>query len=226
LRLSREKNWQIVNVAVTLGSNLARRQGRRAELAHACTALGFDCALPQEDGFSNVNAAARADEVEAWLKMTTRLAELIAFYHPDAVFLPHGGDWNATHVGTHLLGMDALTAQGKDFSCAVIQTEYWHPNPDPNVMIEASESEAAILLSGQACYTGENTRNAFDASFPAYLTDNVRRGSELMGGKGAAAAPMDFAMLYQFGLWRGGKFLPSALKRFLATGDDVGALFE
>jgi hypothetical protein len=121
--------------------------------------------------------------------------------------------------------LDALAKQSPDFSCSLIQTEYWHPIEEPNLMIGIGENDAATLLSALACHEGENARNPFDARFPAYLIDNVRRGSERIGGKGVASAAMDFAMLYQFGVWKSGKFMPSALKRIITADDPVGMLF-
>jgi LmbE family N-acetylglucosaminyl deacetylase len=226
LRLRREQNWQIVNLAVTLGSNLDRRAERKDELAKACAVLDFECALPVDDGFSNVSAATRNADPAAWRKMVVRLSEIIAQLRPQALFMPHAGDWNATHIGVHLLGLDALANMPSDFSCAVVMTEYWQPMDDPNVMIGIGENDVATLLSALACHVGEVARNPYDRRFPAYLIDNVRRGSEILGGKGAEAMPMDFAEMYKVGLWLKGKFVPSALKRFMSTNENIGALFE
>jgi hypothetical protein len=46
LRLLREAKWNVVNVAVTLGSNRARQAARRRELQNACAALGFKLIVP------------------------------------------------------------------------------------------------------------------------------------------------------------------------------------
>ena len=224
LRLSREQRWQIVNLAVTLGSYAERREERKAELAKACAVLGFDCALPQPNGFENVTTDARSGDAPAWQEKVACLAEIIAHYEPQAVFLPHAQDAHPAHIGTHLLGMDALAQQAPDFSCAVIQTEYWHPLADPNLMIGVGEKDAATLLSALACHVGEVARNPYDARFPAFLIDNVRRGSERVGGKGAASAAADFAMLYKLGIWKNGKFVPSALKRAKGADESVGDL--
>jgi LmbE family N-acetylglucosaminyl deacetylase len=226
LRLRREQGWQIINVALTLGSNLDRRAGRKAELAKACAVLGYDCVIPVEDGFSSVHVTTRHEDVSVWQAMATRLAEIIAHTQPQAVFMPHVEDANATHIGCHYLGMDALALQPAGFSCAVFQTEYWRPLAEPNLMIGIRETDAATLLSALACYVGENVRNPFDTRFPSYLIDNVRRGSECVAGKGATAAAMDFAMLYQYGIWKNARFVPSALKRIIGTDQSVSALFD
>ena len=224
LRLKQEMGWQVINVAVTLGSAPTRRTGRSEELAKACSFLGFDCALPQTDGFSNVSVQTRAENAVLWQQMTLRLSEIIGHYRPQAIFMPHAQDANPTHIGTHWLGMDALAKQSADFVCTVVQTEYWHPIENPNLMIGISEQDTAKLLEAVACHAGEVARNPFDARLPGYLIDNVRRGSEQVGVMGAIAAPMDFAMLYKLGLWRNGKFIPSALKRLIKAGDSIGEL--
>jgi LmbE family N-acetylglucosaminyl deacetylase len=226
LRLKREIGWQIINVAVTLGSNRDRRAGRKAELAKSCAVLGFDVALPEEGGFSNVHPDTPQNDGLVWHEMTVRLAEIIAHYKPQVVFMPHEGDANGTHMGTHALGLAALVKQADGFSCALAETEYWQPNAEPNLMVGIDVNDAAALLTALACHAGENARNPFDARFPAYLIDNVRRGSERVGGKGASAAMMDFAMLYRIGVFQRGKFMPSALKRIIGTGDSVAALFD
>ena len=226
LRLQREQGWQIVNVAVTLGSDKARRAARKQELAKACAVLGFDCVLADEDGFDGVTKQTREENAPAWRKMVTRLAQIVAHYRPKAVFMPHAHDAHPAHVGLAQLGIDALAALPEEFICSVALTEYWHPLDQPNLMIGLSQTDAAQLLSALACHAGENARNPFDARFPAYLIDTVRRGSERVGGKGAASAAMDFAMLYRFGLWKNGKLLPSALGRIVTPGESLADLVE
>jgi LmbE family N-acetylglucosaminyl deacetylase len=224
LRLQRENGWHIVNVAITLGSDSKRRAPRNAELARACAVLGFECVLADADGFSAVHKSTRDEHAPVWRKMVGRIAEIIAHFQPQAVLMPHGHDGHLSHIGTHLLGMDALAAQPADFTSAVINTEYWHPLDQPNLLIGASEEDAATLLSALACHAGEVARNPYDIRFPAYLIDNVRRGSERVGLSGSASAAMDFAMLYRLGQWRGGKFIPSALSRICGPGDSIAAL--
>jgi len=225
LRLKREQNWRIINIALTLGSNTERRGARKVELAKACAVLGFDSILSDADGFSGVNEITRKENPAAWQIMTVRLGEIIAHYKPQAIFLPHAHDLHPAHIGTHLLGLDALAKQVSAFTCAVLECEYWHPLEEPNLMIGIAENEASALLSALSCHAGENARNPFDARFPSYLIDNVRRGSERIGGKGVPAAPMDFAMIYKFGLWKNGKILPSALERIIGTDESVSELF-
>jgi len=225
LRLHHE-GWQIINIAVTLGSNEQRWSARQAELAKSCATLGFECLLPQENGFSAVTSATRSEDAATWEKMTTRLSDIIAALEPKAIFMPHAHDAHSSHIGTHWLGMDALAKQSAAFTTAVVQTEYWHPHEEPNLMVGLRAEDAAKLLTALSCHSGENARNPFDARFPAYLIDNVRRGSERVGGKGGPSASMDFAMLYKFGVWRSRKFIPSLLNRIVDLQNNAGSLFD
>jgi LmbE family N-acetylglucosaminyl deacetylase len=204
LRLRREAGWQIINVAVTLGSDRARRGERALELARACKVLGFDCFLPGAEGFSAVTMETRAKDVTAWRGMVQVIAGLIDDYRPAAIFLPHGRDGHPTHVGAHWLGMDALALQATDFSCAVVQTEWWQGMDALNAMVELGDAELEILLTALCCHAGEIARNPFHQRFLPTLAHNVRLGSERVGGKGAKGAAMDFAMLYRLDGWQTG----------------------
>ncbi|MDD3370787.1 MAG: PIG-L family deacetylase [Alphaproteobacteria bacterium] len=224
LRMSREKNWQIINVAITLGSDRSRRNERKKELAKACTVLGWDCMLADENGMEDVTLAGRL-ETEAWQSKVDRIAGILMALRPEAVILPHGGDWHVTHVGTHYLGMEALAKMPEGYGCTLIKTEYWQPMFEPNLLVGLSGEDAATLISGLACHVGEIERNAYDRRFPAYLIDTVRRGERVFG-KGKKAPDMTFAELYEIGTWSKGKYSPSALNRVIEIRSSVEALFE
>jgi hypothetical protein len=58
------------------------------------------------------------------------------------------------------------------------------------------------------------------------MIDNVRRGSELVLGQGAAAPDIPFATLYRWRRWAGGGFnAVASAGRALSSRDDVNALF-
>ena len=224
-RLSRENDWQIVNVAVTLGSNKDRRAARKEELSKACAILHFSCVLLEEQGSEKVNAASREADPPAWAVKTERLARIIDTLRPRAVFMPHADEVQSTHVGTYLLGMDALARLSAAFEAHVVLTEYWQPMLEPNLAVGLGERIVSKLLSAAACHEGETVRNAYDRRFPAMLIDAVRR-SERIGGSQTLLPDMDFAQLVCFGLWRSGRFMPSALKRFVGPVESVAALFD
>jgi N-acetylglucosamine malate deacetylase 1 len=155
------------------------------------------------------------------------IAGLLAQHRPRVIFLPHEADWNRTHVGTHFLVLDALRSLPADFRCLAVETEYWAAMPDPNLMFEVSPQELGDLITALTFHVGEVKRNPYHLSLPAWMVDNVRRGSELVGGQGGAAPDLAFATLYRVRRFAGGR-LEKACDggRLLRSGADPAGLFE
>jgi hypothetical protein len=65
------------------------------------------------------------------------------------------------------------------------------------------------------CHAGEVRRNPYHARLPAWMLDNVRRGAELVGGRGAKAPDFTFATIYRLRKWRGGKLQNFSGGKFL-----------
>jgi|YNPMSStandDraft_1061717.scaffolds.fasta_scaffold26340_2 LmbE family N-acetylglucosaminyl deacetylase len=219
LRLFREAGVRLVNVAVTLGRKPERRQPRLAELRQACAFLGYELELSAPNGFDEVHLRTRREDPVRWNAMVDRIAELLVRYRPVAIFFPHERDWNSTHIGTHYLVVDALQRVGSDFGCRVFETEFWGAMEDPNLMVEVAPALLADLIAATTFHLGEVQRNPYHLTLPAWMMDNVRRGAELVGGQGAAAPPFQFAQLFRFRLWRGGRWeeIPGAEKLLPAS---------
>ena len=199
LRLKEECGFRIWVVPVTLGSREDRREIRKRELRKACRALEF---RPVFLGSGDPSG---------------ELSKALAAIRPAVVFLPHAKDGHPTHRMTHRRGVAALDAAGGVFH--VVETEYWHPLERPNLMVSAKQSHVAQLRRALACHAGEMARNDYAARLPAWMSDNVRRGAERIGGKGVAAPPIAHATLYRArrrvaGKWRaefrGGETVVSA----------------
>ena len=79
---------------------------------------------------------------------------------------------------------------------------------DPNVMVEGDAATVADLVAATALHTGEVERNPYHLHLPAWMQDNVRRGTERIGGQGSAAPDFDFATLYRIRSWEGGDLVP------------------
>ena len=200
-RLRMESGAQVTNCAITFGSNLAERPRRLRELGSACRALGFELAIPQPPlGFDNINLRTRMSEPDEWAEKVQVLARAFATLRPEVVFAPHSEDWNSTHIGTHYLVVDALgdylTATGGE-PLALIETEYWHQNSQPNLMVGISAEVEALLLMATAEHGGEVSRNPYHLRHPSRMMDNVRLGAETVGGQGQAAPDFIFAELYR-----------------------------
>ena len=204
LRLRIESGWNIVNVAVTQGSNRSRQAERLAELQQACHYIGFGLIQTASGGLENVTSHCRNHSPSAWIPMVERIATLLETEKPNAIFVPHLNDWNGTHIGTHLLVMDALATLGPAFSTHLVETEYWGQMTQPNLMVEASVDLVAQQVAGTSFHAGEVSRNPFHLLLPAWMQDAVRRGSELVGGQGGAAPNYSFATLYRHRIWKDG----------------------
>jgi LmbE family N-acetylglucosaminyl deacetylase len=208
LRLSLESGARVTNVAITLGSDVSQRSRRREELESACTALGFKLVVPTEpaahptaaSGFERVNLTTLHEHPDEWAAKVDVLKEIFDREQPDIVFAPHAEDFNTTHIGTHWLVFGALglhLEQSGRGSIPFIQTEFWHPLEAPNLMVGVAPETLAMLLIAACEHGGEMIRNPYHLLAPARMMDNVRRGSEVVGGQGAAAQPFPFAELYR-----------------------------
>ena len=227
LRLLRELNHRVTVVAVTQGSRPERQLERLEELRGACAFLGFGLIPIKEHGLNGVDPKTRITEPLPWLAAVQLIASILRSRLPLMVVVPHAQDLNTTHQGTHLLVMDALHSLGPDFSCLVVETEFWAPMADPNLMIESSQAEVADLMAAVSFHRGEVERNPYHLRLPAWMSDNVRRGGERLGGQGGAVPDFPFATLYRLQRWQQGQ-----LESHLSTGcvipvaGDLAALFQ
>ncbi len=226
LRLMRELGWNVINVAVTQGSNKARQPERWKELEACCACVGFGLLATREGGLEGINAKSRAEKPADWARSVDCIAGILREQQPAAIFFPHDDDWNVTHIGTHHLVTDALKTLGAEFSCLAVETEFWGAMDTPNLMVESSEQDLVNLITALTFHVGEVKRNPYHLSMPAWLMDNVRRGSELVGGQGGATPDFLFATLYRLRRWRAGTMQP-VLERgtFVTAGDDLRKWF-
>ena len=215
----RELAFEIVNVAVTLGSQMDRRAERWRELQAACGFLGFGLVAPGGNGLSEINPQTRERNPAYWSKAVGAVSDVIQAKQPHVVFLPHAADWNRTHVGVHHLVLDAMRLL-PDLECRVVETEYWGAMASPNLMVESSVADVADLVTAVSLHEGEVERNAFHLRLPAWMIDNVRRGAELVGGQGARSPRFAFATLYRLREWREGRLHDGVLEQGVMVGAD------
>ncbi len=227
LRLLREAKFNVINVAVTQGSNKARQAERLVELQNACAYLGFGLQTTGPNGLERVTAKTRQDDPQHWMRMVQVIAEILGKHQPRVIFFPHEQDWNGTHIGVHHLVMDALRSMPTEFACEIFETEFWGAMDDPNLAVEISETDLADLIAGTSFHVGEVKRNPYHLSLPAWMMDNVRRGAELVGGQGGAAPQFTFAALYRRRRWARGTLTSAATEapRFLAWQTPASQLF-
>jgi LmbE family N-acetylglucosaminyl deacetylase len=205
LRLMREARLKVINVAVTQGSKKERQAERLRELQNACRYIGFDLVTTGPGGLERISSTTRDRDPKHWGACVKVIGEILSANKPRVIFFPHENDWNSTHIGTHFLVMDALAGMPPGFECFLVETEFWGQMTQPNLMVEISATDLADLISATTFHVGEVNRNPFHLLMPAWMMDNVRRGTELVGGQGEAAPDFTFAALYRLRKWRQGK---------------------
>lgn len=226
LRLLREMQMNVINVAVTQGSNKARQQERLKELKGCCDYIGFGLLQTSENGLEGVNPKTRNENPAAWTRSVERIAQILSEQKPRVIFFPHDRDWNSSHIGTHHLVVDALGKLGPGFECIAVETEFWGAMDTPNLLVESSEQDVVDLITALSFHVGEVKRNPYHLRMPAWMIDNVRRGGELVGGQGGAAPEFLFGTLYRLRRWKNGKLEPVLERgRFLAAGDSLSEWF-
>src|SRR5262245_47476516 len=77
LRLRRELNWRVINVAVTQGSNRARRTARWNELQQCCDHIGFELIATAPGGLVGINPSARTTDAAAWANSVGRVRAIL-----------------------------------------------------------------------------------------------------------------------------------------------------
>lgn len=120
--------------------------------------------------------------------------------------------------------MDALSRMPAAHECYVVETEFWGQMVNPNLMVEISVEDLADMITATSFHKGEVARNPYHLLLPAWMLDNVRRGSELVGGQGGQAPDFTFSALYRLRKWSQGR-----LARFFEGGKRVpqaGSLLE
>ncbi len=193
LRLQRETGARVINIAVTLGSNAARREARRAELQNACAMLGWEFEVL---GWKNVTPDTAKHDPAVWQGFVNSIVQIIQRWQPRWIFYPHAEDWHPTHRGVSKLVETALGKAGLKAPCFRIQTEYWQPHTSPNLLVECAPDSVALLVAALCCHKGEIARNPYHLTLPAWMADNVRRGAERVAGVGHEAPKFKFGVLY------------------------------
>ena len=209
LRLSHENNAHIVNVAVTVGSNKARQKERINELNEACEVLEMECVYLDED----------------WKKKEKELKSLIQKYQPQLIIAPHTKDFHPVHIKTGELLKKCLISL-KKFHSLVAWSEFWAPMAKPNILVEVPHEILELQMRALEKHKGEIERNPYHLRLPAWMMDSVRRGSEVVGGKGAEATNMAFGVLYQLQVFKNGKFSTPKISPFLTNESNLGQMFK
>lgn len=204
LRLGREAEMEVANIAVTLGSRRDRREGRWAELRNACGFLKWAVHRAVPNGMEKISPKGRLEDPANWRNAVAVIREILEQCQPEIIVFPHAEDGNATHIGVHHLVMEALAAMPPAFQCVIVETEFWAAMTTPNLMVESCAEDVADLVAALSLHVGEVQRNPYHLTLPAWMQDNVRRGGEIVGGQGCAAPDFTFSTLYRLSCWKRG----------------------
>lgn len=218
LRLRREAHARVINVAVTLGSLESRRAARRQELEKACALLSFECV---ELAFQPVTCECAFTQPVQWQGYVDAVVQLLKREQPDILIFPHADDYHPAHMGTCQLVRDSLDRMPTEYAPLCVETEFWHALREPNLMVESSAEDLALLLAALACHEGEVARNPYHIRLPAWMIDNTRRGVERVGGFGKGeGASYVFSTLYRV-VDRTGKPMDS---KMISCSETIGTL--
>ena len=206
LRMRHQEGWRVVNLAITLGSQVERRIARWHEAQAACHYLGFELASPlntQARSFENITVKAFESQSPQWLDCVAKLANQLQVFKPRMIIFPHAMDGHTTHCATYHLLMQALPMAKLKDTCHLLLSEYWNTQMSPRLMLALSPSEVSQMMTATAMHSGEVKRNPYHRSLPAWLIDGARRGAERVGLPGQAATGMAMAALYGWLIWDG-----------------------
>ena len=97
----------------------------------------------------------------------------------------------------------------------------------PNILVEVPEEILELQMKALEKHIGEVARNPYHLRLPAWMMDNVRRGSEVVCGKGSPAATIAFGVIYKLQLVKSGKFInPKLPEKLLSTELDLAQMFK
>ncbi len=207
LRLCQEVHLSVCVLAITLGSDQARKEARKEELLAACDVLHFNLLLSCEPlAFGDVTAFTRGQDPVQWQRMVEAVTDHLLSLKPAAVVFPHDRDQHQTHIGTHFLMLSALQNYSKKAAREVmlVESEFWHPLADPNLLVGIKTEDVALLVAALSRHQGEIARNPYHLRLPARLMDNVRRGAELIVGPKRKVPDILFGELYRVGILKNG----------------------
>lgn len=209
LRLLKENNAHVINVAVTLGSKKERQKSRLNELEKACTFLEFELVVLPDD----------------WKEKLKELKSLIQKYQPQMILAPHVEDHHPTHIKTGKLLIQAL--KSIKFNSLIVWTEFWGQLKKPNLLVEVPQEIVEEQMKALEFHEGEISRNPYHLRLPAWMMDNVRRGAEVVGSTGQESPQYPFGIIYQLQVFKKGKLTSPKLEvSFLSNFADLGQIFS
>ena len=198
LRLKEEFNAKIYVLPFTFGSNKERQAARKQELLAAVKVLGFEL----------VERGKLKDSFSPYV--LNELVTVMKTLDPHVIFSPHEEDGHPVHQKAYQQTRDALqilqnpsslnqqTIQGtgEQQKKVWVQTEFWRDLKSPNLLVPLSSAHVIKIGEALQCHAGEVERNPYHLRLPAWYQDQVRKGSERVGGAGAPSVEAVFGQVF------------------------------
>ena len=188
----RRAGYRIVNIAVTVGSP-DQYERRLQELQGACTYLGIQLVVPLIGG---LRGQIKSNCPQDWQYAVDEITNIIKPLRPKVVITHHEGDAHHDHIAVSKLTHQVLLKELPALDCVLACGEYWRDLQRPNLQLEVSAGDLAILLEGLSFHKGELARNPYHLLWPAFMSTKVRYG-EIVKGWGTGAPSFDFSVMYR-----------------------------
>ena len=183
LRAAAEWGSTVGVLPFSYGSKVERQVERKIELQSALKVLGFLLVDFRKNTLHELTVS--------------ELTDAVSSFDADVVILPHSNDGHATHVRCSKLAREVLEvfARSEKRTVHLFESEFWQSMQNPNLLIPLSSETVIQMGRALLCHVGEVERNPYHLTLPAWLMDQVRRGSEIK--KGSAKKNAVFGQLYR-----------------------------
>lgn len=209
LRLLKEHNAHIVNIAVTLGSEKTKQSNREKELKASTKTLGIENLILSEN----------------WKTKEKELKKILNEYRPELIFAPHSKDVHPTHIKSSEL-LTKVIKSTKLAPTLIAWTEYWGQNLKNNLLVEVPQEIINLQMQALLNHKGEIERNLYHLRLPGLMIDNVRR-SELIIGPQSEMPLFAFGALYQLQIFKEGMIKNMKMPlSILKNQDDIIQIFK
>jgi hypothetical protein len=202
LRLKNENNTDVYNISFSLGSNPKRQKERLSELEKSCKVLGI----------KNIKIK-NSDEIKKWIKKL----------NPFLIISSSVDDRHPTHIKSAMTLKNEI--KNLNYSGFVAWGEYWGQLKNANTLIEISPEQLKLQTLALSKHLGEVSRNPYDLRLPAWMVDQVRKGSEFVCGSIHSSPPFVFGQTYQVEEFHLGKKITGKKKSLVSCSDDLSDLF-
>jgi LmbE family N-acetylglucosaminyl deacetylase len=212
----RDAGFEVLNLALGLGSEPRERGRRAAELAEASRRAGFGLLVAEPPvALSAAGASPGAEEAAR-----EHVAGALEQHAPALVVSPWAHDRHPSHELVGRAVRDALAASADPPPWWT--WGLWAALAEPTLFVPFDDDRLAEIDSCLAAYAGEIERNDYRRLVAARASANAILGTETVFGFGSRARPGPYAELLSELVHRAGRWLAGA-RRMLDPDDPFAA---